>query len=180
MALPLAAPIAMGLMTSIPPLVAGVRGILSTDRLSNLYGGSGTGMLSGTLTPLGNLLSIWDYISTQNEPPKSDWFNPDNIDPDNIDVTVEEWRSGGKNRIAEIEWNKDETQVRWVGRDRKGRPSGETKQKTGTPVGRVPDEQREWHEEDYMTRPEREAERELRGKRKWRSTDEGIETEYED
>tara|TARA_Y100000310_G_scaffold146376_1_gene145690 strand:- start:1633 stop:2175 length:543 start_codon:yes stop_codon:yes gene_type:complete len=180
MALPLAAPIAMGLMTSIPPLAAGVSGLLSTDKLSNLYGGSGRGMLSGTLTPLGNLLSIWDYISTQNEPPKSDWFNPDNIDPDNVDVAVEEWRRGGKNRVAELDWNKEGTKVRWVGKDRKGRPSGETKQKTSTPGATTTEEQRKRLEEEYMTRPEREAERELRGKRKWRSTDEGLETEYED
>jgi hypothetical protein len=177
----MALPLAMGLMTAIPPVVAGMGGFLAANRLRNIPGyDTERGILSGTLTPLGNLVNIWNYISTQNEPPKSDWFNPDNIDPDNIDVTVEEWRSGGKNRIAEIEWNKDETKVRWVGKDRKGRPSGETKQKTGTPVGRVPDEQREWHEQDYMTRPEREAERELRGKRKWRATDEGIKTEYED
>jgi len=117
MALPLAAPIAMGLMTSIPPLAAGVRGILSTDRLSNLYGGSGTGMLSGTLTPLGNLLSIWNYMKQDDgEPPKSDWLDPDS----DVDRKVKEWSEARGGRTYDSEWNNEGTKIRWVGYDETG------------------------------------------------------------
>ena len=117
MALPLAAPIAMGLMTSIPPLAAGVRGILSTDRLSNLYGGSGTGMLSGTLTPLGNLLSIWNYMKQDDgEPPKSDWLDPDS----DVDRKVREWSEARGGRTYDSEWNNEGTKIRWVGYDETG------------------------------------------------------------
>ena len=117
MALPLAAPIAMGLMTSIPPLAAGVRGLLSTDRLSNLYGGSGTGMLSGTLTPLGNLLSIWNYMKQDDgEPPKSDWLDPDS----DVDRKVREWSEARGGRTYDSEWNNEGTKIRWVGYDETG------------------------------------------------------------
>ena len=117
MALPLAAPIAMGLMTSIPPLAAGVRGILSTDRLSNLYGGSGTGMLSGPLTPLGNLLSIWNYMKQDDgEPPKSDWLDPDS----DVDRKVREWSDARGGRTYDSEWNNEGTKIRWVGYDETG------------------------------------------------------------
>ena len=117
MALPLAAPIAMGLMTSIPPLAAGVSGLLSTDKLSNLYGGSGRGMLSGTLTPLGNLLSIWNYMKQDDgEPPKSDWLDPDS----DVDPKVKDWSDAKGGRTYDREWNNEGTKIRWVGYDETG------------------------------------------------------------
>lgn len=114
----MAFPLAMGLMTAIPPVVAGVGGLIASNRLRNIPGyDTERGILSGTVSPLGKLVSIWNYMKEdEGEPPKSDWLDPDS----DVDPKVKEWSDARGGRTYDSEWNNEGTKIRWVGYDETG------------------------------------------------------------